>query len=67
MQEAWRTNKISFHYFFNTTFYARNCRNTKDQIDFSIYLEKHEKSDIGVGLELKKPSNKEGILINIIE
>lgn len=44
--------------FFHNTFYKENLINTKDRIDLAIYLGKDAKSDIGVIIEAKKPSNK---------
>lgn len=44
--------------FFHNTFYKENLINTKDRIDLAIYLGKDAKSDVGVIIEAKKPSNK---------
>jgi hypothetical protein len=50
--------KSHFTAFFNSTFYADNYINTKDRIDLAIYTENNAKSDVGVIIEAKKPSNK---------
>ncbi|KAB8152416.1 hypothetical protein EZY14_013460 [Kordia sp. TARA_039_SRF] len=50
--------KAHFTKFFKSTFYADNYVNTKDRIDLAIYLDSTAKSDIGVIIEAKKPSNK---------
>ncbi|MGB0981854.1 MAG: DUF7149 domain-containing protein, partial [Winogradskyella sp.] len=50
--------KQHFKDFFTSTFYANNYINTKDRIDLAIYLDNTPKSDIGVIIEAKKPSNK---------
>ncbi len=50
--------------FFSNTFYKDNYINTKDKIDLAIYLGKDLKSDIGVLIETKKPSNKSEFLTN---
>ena len=50
--------KQHFKDFFTSTFYANNYINTKDRIDLAIYLDSTAKSDIGVIIEAKKPSNK---------
>ena len=44
--------------FFQNTFYQKNLINTKDRIDLAIYLDETAKSDIGVLIEAKRPSNK---------
>ncbi len=44
--------------FFQNTFYKDNLINTKDRIDLAIYLDKTAKSDVGVIIEAKRPSNK---------
>ncbi|MFA5296644.1 MAG: Eco57I restriction-modification methylase domain-containing protein [Lutibacter sp.] len=44
--------------FLQNTFYSENHINTKDRIDLAIYLGKNAKSDVGVIIEAKKPSNK---------
>ncbi len=44
--------------FFQNTFYQKNLINTKDRIDLAIYLDETAKSDIGVIIEAKRPSNK---------
>ena len=44
--------------FLKSTFYNENLINTKDKIDLAIYLGKNVKSDIGVLIEAKRPSNK---------
>jgi adenine-specific DNA-methyltransferase len=44
--------------FFNKTFYNSNYINTKNRIDLAIYLGKDIKSEVGVIIETKKPSNK---------
>ncbi|PQJ77512.1 type IIG restriction enzyme/methyltransferase [Polaribacter glomeratus] len=54
--------KSHFTTFFNTTFYADNYINTKDRIDLAIYTENNAKSDVGVIIEAKKPSNKSEFL-----
>ena len=50
--------KSHFTTFFKTTFYSENYINTKDRIDLAIYLDDTPKSDVGVIIEAKKPSNK---------
>jgi hypothetical protein len=50
--------KSHFTAFFNSTFYADKYINTKDRIDLAIYTENNVKSDVGVIIEAKKPSNK---------
>ncbi len=50
--------KSHFKDFFSATFYKDNYINTKDRIDLAIYLSKTAKSDVGVIIEAKKPSNK---------
>ncbi|MBU0942102.1 MAG: Eco57I restriction-modification methylase domain-containing protein [Bacteroidetes bacterium] len=50
--------KSHFKDFFTNTFYRDNYINTKDRIDLAIYLDNTAKSDIGVIIEAKKPSNK---------
>lgn len=50
--------KSHFTDFFKTTFYANNYINTKDRIDLAIYVGDTPKSDVGVIIEAKKPSNK---------
>jgi type II restriction/modification system DNA methylase subunit YeeA len=50
--------KSHFKDFFSATFYKDNYINTKDRIDLAIYLDSSAKSDIGVIIEAKKPSNK---------
>lgn len=50
--------KSHFKDFFTSTFYSQNYINTKDRIDLAIYLDSTAKSDIGVIIEAKKPSNK---------
>ena len=50
--------KSHFKDFFTNTFYKDNYINTKDRIDLAIYLDNTAKSDIGVIIEAKKPSNK---------
>lgn len=44
--------------FLRNTFYKNHLINTKDRIDLAIYTGKEVKSDVGVILELKQPSNK---------
>lgn len=44
--------------FFQNTFYQDHLINTKDRIDLAIYLDKTAKSDVGVIIEAKRPSNK---------
>jgi len=44
--------------FLSNTFYKNHLINTKDRIDLAIYKGKDVKSDVGVILELKQPSNK---------
>ena len=44
--------------FLQNTFYKDHLINTKDRIDLAIYTGKDVKSDVGVILELKQPSNK---------
>ena len=44
--------------FFQNTFYQKNLINTKDRIDLAIYLDETAKSDVGVIIEAKRPSNK---------
>ncbi|WP_314244779.1 Eco57I restriction-modification methylase domain-containing protein, partial [Empedobacter tilapiae] len=44
--------------FLTNTFYQKNLINTKDRIDLAIYLDKTAKSDVGVIIEAKRPSNK---------
>ncbi|NPD47806.1 Eco57I restriction-modification methylase domain-containing protein [Lentimicrobium sp. S6] len=44
--------------FFHNTFYKDNYINTKNRIDLAIYLGNNMKSDVGVIIETKKPSNK---------
>ncbi|WP_156308101.1 type IIG restriction enzyme/methyltransferase, partial [Sphingobacterium endophyticum] len=44
--------------FLNNTFYQKNLINTKERIDLAIYLDETAKSDIGVIIEAKRPSNK---------
>ncbi|MFH6967256.1 Eco57I restriction-modification methylase domain-containing protein [Flavobacterium sp. FlaQc-28] len=50
--------KSHFKDFFLNTFYKDNYINTKERIDLAIYLDSTAKSDIGVIIEAKKPSNK---------
>lgn len=50
--------KSHFKDFFTNTFYKDNYINTKERIDLAIYLDSTAKSDIGVIIEAKKPSNK---------
>jgi len=50
--------KSHFKDFFKNTFYNENYINTKDRIDLAIYLDSTAKSDVGVIIEAKKPSNK---------
>jgi hypothetical protein len=50
--------------FFNNTFYKDNYINTKSRIDLAIFLGKDIKSDVGVIIETKKPSNKSEFLTN---
>lgn len=50
--------KSHFKDFFTNTFYKENYINTKERIDLAIYLDNTAKSDIGVIIEAKKPSNK---------
>ncbi len=50
--------KSHFTSFFQSTFYKDNYINTKDRIDLAIYLDNTVKSDVGVIIEAKKPSNK---------
>lgn len=50
--------KSHFTTFFKSTFYDKNYINTKDRIDLAIYLKDTSKSDVGVLIEAKKPSNK---------
>ncbi len=50
--------------FFKNTFYKDNYINTKDRIDLAIFLGKDLKSDVGVIIETKKPSNKSEFLTN---
>jgi len=44
--------------FLQNTFYKDHLINTKERIDLAIYTGKEVKSDVGVILELKQPSNK---------
>ncbi|WP_413532194.1 hypothetical protein [Empedobacter brevis] len=44
--------------FLTNTFYQKNLINTKDRIDLAIYLDETAKSDVGVIIEAKRPSNK---------
>ncbi|WP_291074773.1 DUF7149 domain-containing protein [Empedobacter sp. UBA5987] len=44
--------------FLTNTFYYKNLINTKDRIDLAIYLDNTAKSDVGVIIEAKRPSNK---------
>ena len=44
--------------FFKNTFYQKNLINTKERIDLAIYLDETAKSDVGVIIEAKRPSNK---------
>ncbi|MCA4777904.1 DUF7149 domain-containing protein [Empedobacter stercoris] len=44
--------------FFQNTFFEKNLINTKDRIDLAIYLDSTAKSDVGVIIEAKRPSNK---------
>lgn len=44
--------------FLQKTFYSEYLINTKDRIDLAIYLDKTAKSDVGVIIEAKRPSNK---------
>ncbi len=60
--ESEEHTKAHFISFFNTTFYAKNYINTKDRIDLAIYLDDNAKSDVGVIIEAKKPSNKSEFL-----
>jgi adenine-specific DNA-methyltransferase len=48
--------------FFQNTFYSNNLINTKDRIDLAIYLDKTAKSEVGVLIEAKRPSNKSEFL-----
>ncbi|MFI2742194.1 Eco57I restriction-modification methylase domain-containing protein, partial [Zhouia sp. PK063] len=50
--------KSHFVEFFKSTFYKDHYINTKDKIDLAIYLDSTVKSDVGVIIETKKPSNK---------
>lgn len=50
--------KSHFKDFFSTTFFKENYINTKDRIDLAVYLDATPKSDVGIILEAKKPSNK---------
>ena len=50
--------KSHFTAFFKSTFYKDNYINTKGRIDLAIYLDNTAKSDVGVIIEAKKPSNK---------
>lgn len=50
--------------FLKNTFYKNNYINTKDRIDLAIFLGKDLKSDVGVIIETKKPSNKSEFLTN---
>lgn len=50
--------KSHFTTFFNSTFYQNNYINTKDRIDLAIYTNEKPTSDVGVIIEVKKPSNK---------
>jgi adenine-specific DNA-methyltransferase len=50
--------KSHFKDFFTSTFYNDNYINTKERIDLAIYLDNTAKSDVGVIIEAKKPSNK---------
>ena len=43
--------------FFKNTFYKDNYINTKNRIDLAIYTGKDANSDVGVLLEVKRPSN----------
>ncbi|WP_372745282.1 Eco57I restriction-modification methylase domain-containing protein [Lutibacter sp.] len=54
--------KSHFTEFFNSTFYKANYINTKGRIDLAIYIESTVKSDVGVIIEAKKPSNKSEFL-----
>ncbi|MDM1376253.1 DUF7149 domain-containing protein [Myroides marinus] len=44
--------------FFQSTFYQKNLINTKDKIDLAVYLDETAKSDVGIIIEAKRPSNK---------
>lgn len=44
--------------FLNNTFYGKNLINTKDRIDLAIYLGETAKTNVGVIIEAKRPSNK---------
>ncbi|MCA4793228.1 type IIG restriction enzyme/methyltransferase [Myroides odoratimimus] len=44
--------------FFQNTFFQKNLINTKGRIDLAIYLDETAKSDVGVIIEAKRPSNK---------
>ena len=50
--------------FLNNTFYRKNLINTKERIDLAIYLDETAKSDIGVIIEAKRPSNKVEFISN---
>ncbi len=54
--------KSHFTKFFSSTFYSDNYINTKERIDLAIYTGGSAKSDIGVIIEAKKPSNKSEFL-----
>ncbi|WP_439132575.1 type IIG restriction enzyme/methyltransferase [Polaribacter sp.] len=56
--ESEEHTKAHFISFFKDTFYANNYINTKERIDLAIYLDNNAKSDVGVIIEAKKPSNK---------
>src|SRR5690554_5290540 len=48
--------------FLQATFYGENLINTRDRIDLAIYLGKNAKSNVGVLIEAKKPSNRSEFL-----
>jgi|25_taG_2_1085351.scaffolds.fasta_scaffold00300_14 hypothetical protein len=50
--------KSHFKDFFSTTFFKKNYINTKDRIDLAVYLDNTPKSNVGIIIEAKKPSNK---------
>lgn len=54
--------KSHFNQFFKNTFYKDNYINTKKNIDLAIYTGETAKSDVGVIIEAKKPSNKSEFL-----
>lgn len=65
IKEAEQANRIGEEFikqpiqkFLQNTFYKNHLINTKDRIDLAIYTDKDVKSNVGVILEVKQPSNK---------